>query len=420
MTKVTQSSNGHVRSSWALVGLAVRIAQGLRLHRDGDGRGFSAFEAEMRRRLWWQIVVLDLKASEDRGSEPVIAEGSFTTDMPHNLNDEDYVHSSQHPLLNKEGITDMTFSMMIMDVASTARKLNTTHLSSNSQNMTFQDKEELIKQCANRIDSQYLAGYSPSDEYAWLFRATGRHLLLKLWLVTQYPLRSRNLVAHDRPRGKSLETVVSYLKIGEMIQDSKLAVGYTWYLKIYIPWHALALALAQLCTDTKGPLVDQAWSLIEKGYKKWDDRISETKDDTVWRLIKSLLKKARAARQRDLSSIEASTNLNAIISQSRLMPPQVQPDFASQNFNMHLNSNPQSTMSGDFDPTGFTGINNTGQAFDPAMNMDLFAPLDMNLIDQSSPSAAFNWDNWNEFVSEMGACGGEIPMGMSQDWPLQL
>lgn len=48
-------------SLWTLLGVAVRIGQGLGLHRDGTSLGLSPFEIEMRRRLWWNIVVLDAR-----------------------------------------------------------------------------------------------------------------------------------------------------------------------------------------------------------------------------------------------------------------------------------------------------------------------------------------------------------------------
>ncbi|KAH8434413.1 fungal specific transcription factor domain-containing protein [Aspergillus melleus] len=44
-------------SCW--IGIAVRMAIHLRLHRDGYRLGLSPFETEQRRRLWWQLVALD-------------------------------------------------------------------------------------------------------------------------------------------------------------------------------------------------------------------------------------------------------------------------------------------------------------------------------------------------------------------------
>lgn len=51
--------------SWNMTGLAVRLAQALGMHRDGRLLNLSPFDAEMRRRLWWGICILDTPASEE-------------------------------------------------------------------------------------------------------------------------------------------------------------------------------------------------------------------------------------------------------------------------------------------------------------------------------------------------------------------
>lgn len=56
--------------SWNTTGLAIRLAQSLGMHRDGDALGLSPFDAEMRRRLWWGICILDTPASEDHSCSP--------------------------------------------------------------------------------------------------------------------------------------------------------------------------------------------------------------------------------------------------------------------------------------------------------------------------------------------------------------
>lgn len=47
-----------------MIGIAVRIAQTLGLHEECFNKEFSPFEAEMRRRLWWQIVLFDSRMGE--------------------------------------------------------------------------------------------------------------------------------------------------------------------------------------------------------------------------------------------------------------------------------------------------------------------------------------------------------------------
>jgi hypothetical protein len=52
-----------------MVAVVVRLAHMLDLYHDREGSQHTPFEAEMRRRLWWQIVLLDMRAAEDVSSD---------------------------------------------------------------------------------------------------------------------------------------------------------------------------------------------------------------------------------------------------------------------------------------------------------------------------------------------------------------
>jgi hypothetical protein len=73
--------NDDARKIWTLTGLVVRIAQTLGIHRDGTHFSLPPFEVEMRRRLWWQVCILDARSSEDQGCDPSIHEALFDTKM---------------------------------------------------------------------------------------------------------------------------------------------------------------------------------------------------------------------------------------------------------------------------------------------------------------------------------------------------
>jgi len=73
--------NDDARKIWTMTGLAVRIAQTLGIHRDGSHFGLKPFDIEMRRRLWWQVCILDARSSEDHGCDPTIVEAQFDTKM---------------------------------------------------------------------------------------------------------------------------------------------------------------------------------------------------------------------------------------------------------------------------------------------------------------------------------------------------
>jgi len=69
------------QSTWTLFALVLRIAQSFEIHKDAGGTTLSFFEAQQRSLLWWQIMVLDLRCAEDRGTQPMIFDGSFDTSM---------------------------------------------------------------------------------------------------------------------------------------------------------------------------------------------------------------------------------------------------------------------------------------------------------------------------------------------------
>lgn len=57
------------RLSWKLSGLAIRLAQNFGLHREDSFLELTKFEAEMRRRLWWQLANMDAPSAEDYSGE---------------------------------------------------------------------------------------------------------------------------------------------------------------------------------------------------------------------------------------------------------------------------------------------------------------------------------------------------------------
>jgi hypothetical protein len=388
-------SHDKSRSSWTLIGLAVRIAHGLGLHRDGAGLAHSAFEAEMRRRLWWELVILDMKASEDRGNEPMIAEHTFNTKIPCNLNDEDFGHDSQHPLPDRKGVTDMTFSLTCMDVSNTARKVNFVPPAAEHQPLTLQEKEELVKQCSDRIENHHLAGCDISNPHHWLLYMLGRLLILKLWSAIQYPLQSRQ--QEDPPRGQSLRTVVSLLEINDMIETHEAAARFTWYFTTYVPWHTLAVALAELCNETQGPLADRAWAVVEKCYNKYSDRVADTKEGMLWRPIKSLLKRAQAARQRAHQPDKASQIALQPLVDPALQEPQIAPpQIGIEMHNLTLDPS-ENTF---YMPMPADGV---GQTPYPLFGDDFFSLTNMPLSNTQNFDENMNWNDWNEFVFDIHA-----------------
>ena len=102
------------RAHSALVGTAVRIAECMGLHRDGTEYGLGPIETHVRRILWYQLCLLDIRTCEAQGPRPVIRAEDFDTQFPSNINDA-YLEQGWSPTDTSERWTDMTLTLIRME-----------------------------------------------------------------------------------------------------------------------------------------------------------------------------------------------------------------------------------------------------------------------------------------------------------------
>ncbi|TGO86872.1 hypothetical protein BPOR_0270g00060 [Botrytis porri] len=403
-------SHDRSRSIWAFIGLAVRLARGIGLHRDG---GNQAFDVEMRRRVWWTLIVLDTRASEDRGTETTITDGSFDTKMPANINDEDISINSTTPAIGRIGFTSMTFACITMTVSGIGLRMNYVPTRLDAPVLTTEQKEQMIKAFTDKVESTYLAGADPNDPKFFWYCRVSRLLSLKLWLVTQYPLQRRKSTHRVLPRGQSLHTAMAYLNLMEEMWQHEPSKGWLWFFESYVPWHAIAVALAELCAEPTGTLADQAWEVIEYHYNRWSEYVADTKDGMIWRPVKNLLKRAKAARRRErgLSDSQASTTPTAISNPNMYSPaPNLGAEFSpimSENNNYR-----QPSTIGQVDPMGQNTYG--GMGFDLPMPMGS-TPIDTNIPSPLPIPDGYTNAHWNEFLFGLGTVGGDGPQN-SEMW----
>ncbi|KAI0357665.1 hypothetical protein OH77DRAFT_1494588 [Trametes cingulata] len=79
-----------------LVGKMVNVARmmGLAVDPDEFSGTYNLFEAETRRRLWWDVVYYDLFVADCMGHPPLIADNTHTTRLPADVDEEKFTPSS--------------------------------------------------------------------------------------------------------------------------------------------------------------------------------------------------------------------------------------------------------------------------------------------------------------------------------------
>ncbi|KAL8858620.1 MAG: hypothetical protein Q9178_004914 [Gyalolechia marmorata] len=291
------------RVAWTLTSVAIRIAHALDLHRDDSFASLSPFNTEMRRRLWWQILILDGRAAEDRGSDPMITDKSYNTMMPSNVNDEDIDPEKTQEIVSREGYTEMTFCLICHEVSVAIRQLNYVPpgLSSGTAGdslLNREQKERLVNDCHERLENKYLRHCDTSLPLSWATNMVTRMIMARMWLIVHKPLqRQEGEMSPRNPNDESvLSTATEVIEYARILETEPCAEKWRWFFSTWHQWYALAMALAELCNHPHGPVADRAWKTVDRVFDPWAKKVADAQNGGLWRPIKKLRNKALNAR----------------------------------------------------------------------------------------------------------------------------
>jgi hypothetical protein len=311
--------NDDARKIWTLTGLVVRIAQTLGIHRDGSHFGLAPFEIEMRRRLWWQVCVLDARSSEDHGCDPTIVEAQFDAKMPLNVNDTDLHPDMTEFPEERTGFTDMTFSLIRFEVANIFRRIlyvppGPVRCTELFANLSVADKERWITECHQQMEDKYLKDCDMSIPLCWVTATISRLIMSKMWLIVYHPHQRKDGGASlpQETKDKLFITSLENVEYSILLETEARTMKWGWLFRTYVQWHAIAFLLSELCVRTKGEAVERAWRALEATAGRWWFPLNEASPyrkgqrGCLWKPLRKLLAKARAARVREIRLEQAS------------------------------------------------------------------------------------------------------------------
>lgn len=372
------------RYVWTLSGLLIRLATSLGVHRDGAQFNLSPFETELRRRLWWQISTLDVRASEDHGCDPSIPESSFDTKFPLNINDSDIDPYMKEAPVEHEGATEMTFDLIRYSVSTTVRRLSYAPPGPGpcrvkNSRLSLEDKERIIEELHQYLENRYLRYCDTANvPLHWVAATVARLIMAKMWLVIHHPF-SRSDAGAGLPqetRDRLFHTSIEVIEFSRLLETEKTTLKWGWLFRTYVQWHALAFVLSQLCVRTTGTDVDRAWVVIDAVFDEWGGILSGNQRGMLWKPLRKLMVKARSERAKALQQL-ARFPLDGSIgpaigldTQPELGTTGPAADFGS--FGINTSSDAMATLGGAYPsiPAGSANANPAGLQQPPFVSMD--------------------------------------------------
>ncbi|TWU76311.1 hypothetical protein ED733_005737 [Metarhizium rileyi] len=302
------------RFSWALTGLVIRIAQGMGLHRDGTHLKLSPFETEMRRRIWWAILVLDLRSAEELGTDMTISERSYDTLQPSNINDADINPGSTNFPTPREGRSDSSVSIVRCEICGLSRRLVTaasamSSLCSGVDQSTIAERERMLIEVYQRVEHKFLKHVlDETDPLYWVAAMIARVIVAKMCLVIYHPLLfpTSEHELSEEIRQRIYVAAIEVIEYNHKLNTDLRCKQYRWLFKTYTNWHAIAYTLIETCRRPWTALVERGWDAIT-GYDMNPLELAKRADHAAVLLpLRKLFAKARKHRESELARLKAN------------------------------------------------------------------------------------------------------------------
>ncbi|RDW59534.1 hypothetical protein BP6252_12621 [Coleophoma cylindrospora] len=285
---------------WVSSGTAIRLAQSIGLHRDGSLMKLPILATEIRRRLWWQIRMLDVACAEDCGFLPTHVYGEDTR-LPLNINDADINYDDLVSPVERQGYTEMTYSLIRFEICNRLHGFHSHDQKSSIGIFTgdkrlVEEQSKTLDDCKSVVEAKYFQHCSASVPVQKAALKTGQIMLLKLSLIVQYPLFQKlhgsiSISADLKERLFLISCEIIELSQAH-IHDIDTSM-FSWMLQTYVHWHPVAYLLNYISTNPQGYPESRAWKAVESAMSS-SHGVSTSANRAIWEPLRSIYEKAKS------------------------------------------------------------------------------------------------------------------------------
>ncbi|OAA60341.1 Fungal Zn binuclear cluster domain containing protein [Niveomyces insectorum RCEF 264] len=335
-----------VPSIYTLVGVLIRIARSLGLHIDpeilvsesrqggrfgGATRSMTPTLMETRRRLWHQVLHLDLMVCEARGIDPEMISMSdlwpngMGCSFPGNFDDDEISADPSGDLLSaipldRRRHTEMSLQLVRLNVSFCFRELiSFSRLKPPGKNQQREkDLEHAIREMVSKNQRCHLQYCSDTEPVPYMILLLGKMAEYRAWLYyylfVEGPLSSTTSGDRWSPsRQRALVHATELQKLYNAAMADPIAVPFLWHIRRHNQFHATLHILNELSSHRPDMLDEKtreicqcAWAAVD-GIQFRAPGQTE-KDQQPGGRVFDALEQMRDAAQRHWSADEANSN----------------------------------------------------------------------------------------------------------------
>lgn len=261
-----------------MLAAALRIAQRMGLHNESTYTRYTAVEAEMRRRLWWSLVIFDHRMCEMSDYKVTTLTPTWDCRIPLNVNDFEIQADTNSCPSNSEKPTEALFAVVRSELADLIRQttfhinfvnpvLAAVAMAKNPRHGSVSADGEMLT-IQKAIEEKYLAFCDPADPLHYMTIWTTRGYLARNRLLEHYARYMTSPVTQqtDTQRNAAMIYALEMLECDTRLRVSPLTSRYRWLVNFYVPALAYIHILNNLKKRPTGSHAGKAWQAMSDNY----------------------------------------------------------------------------------------------------------------------------------------------------------
>lgn len=277
------------RVVWSLTGVAVRIAQGMGLERDGVSLGLPPFEIEMRRRIWWLLKTHDFRTAELCGLAKFrdLDTGPESTKWPTNVNDDQIYPGMPSLVAESNTLTDNIFVALRYELTNFAagriarfrrQGKNPSQFHLNASGSDEVEIDKAFREVEETLETKYIRYCDPSQPLHLFSMLIARFSMNVVRFLRHHPRRWASIEQTPHSERQWVwEVSIKLLEQHNMVLSNPQLKRFAWHGAYYQQWHAFIHVLDTLRANPLMADAEKAWQLIGNTYENTPYLIFDTK-----------------------------------------------------------------------------------------------------------------------------------------------
>lgn len=380
----------------------MRIACRIGIQSNATLANCSPFEAEMRRRLWWALKLIDSRIGELADSKTVALDPIWDCKIPLNVNDADLRTDMKEPPSIQSPTSDAIFVVVRSALGDFIRhaKFHLDFTNPSLKSVSKESKKGLIPENWNMVSFEKFI----EDKYLESCNLDSPLHLMTLW-TTRIQLAKCHMLEHywrysdspetqqDTQRDTMLHHALTILHCDANIMSSPLTRGYGWLLRFYFPFPAYVHVLQDLQRRPDCLQADKAWEVLSNHFEVRVN-VPEGRNSPFFDLFTKIVLSAWEKREALFDSNQKAASAPSIVSiiknrekersqENRSTGDAQQPDSS------YMNVDSLPTVA----PVGIDDIPYSlgGHYFQPAVTFGMQPQYQIGMSTDRNPFPALDW-----------------------------